>query len=84
MRAKRIDVDQVNFVSADVIAATAATVAQGGVVADWHRTIEERLAGLPELPGETLGEAIVRNISRAVGWAALAAGFGAVAYLIAG
>lgn len=83
MHAKRIDVDKPNFVAAGMVS-DSASVAQGGVVADWHRTIEERLAGLAELPGETLVEAIVRNVSRAAGWGALIAGFGAVAYLIAG
>lgn len=57
-------------------APTSAQVAQGGLVADWHRAIEAHYAARFAIPErQTHGKRILERCSRAAGYAALVAGY---------
>jgi|AGTN01.3.fsa_nt_gi hypothetical protein len=58
--------------------------ARGGLVADWQRRIEERFGDPMARLEESHGDALLRQISRAAGYGALAAGYLTIGWLIFG
>ncbi|MBA4040226.1 MAG: hypothetical protein C0474_00180 [Sphingobium sp.] len=86
MRAKRIDPANVpiaNRAPPSAFGPGASAVASGGVVADWQREIELRLAAYPPIDQLSRGEVLLRQASRALGWSALLFGYGIGGFALA-
>lgn len=74
--------DQAPTPDAPLHDAETANIARGGVVAEWHRAIEQRYASAYPSQAESRGERILREVSRFGGVSALLLGYSVILYLI--